>query len=183
MDPKHLLVSKDGPVGLIQLHRPDAMNALSLDLMIELVATLEAFDADESVRCVVLAGSQRVFAAGADIKDMADATVAEMIRRNQFARWEKIRNFSKPLIAAVSGFALGGGCELAMHCDIIVASETAQFGQPEINIGVIPGAGGTQRLTRAVGKSLAMEMVLTGRMITAEEAKAAGLIKIGRAHV
>jgi len=176
MDPKNLLMTREGAVGIIQLHRPDAMNALSLDLMIELVETLETFDRDPDVRCVVLAGSQRVFAAGADIKDMADATVAEMVRRNQFARWERIRNISKPVIAAVSGFCLGGGCELAMHCDIIVASETAQFGQPEINIGVMPGAGGTQRLTRAVGKSLAMEMVLNARFITAREALAAGLV-------
>ena len=176
MDPKHLLLSRDGPVGVIQLNRPDALNALSLELMIELVAALESLDADDAVRCIVLAGSQKVFAAGADVRDMADASVAEMIRRNQFARWERIRNVSKPIIAAVSGFALGGGCELAMHCDIIVASETAQFGQPEINLGVMPGAGGTQRLTRAVGKSLAMEMVLGGRFLTANEALAAGLV-------
>lgn len=176
MEPKHLLLSREGRVGIVQLNRPDALNALSLELMIELVAALEAYDQDAEVGAIVVAGSRKVFAAGADIKDMAEATVAEMIRRNQFARWEKIRNISKPVIAAVSGFALGGGCELAMLCDIIVASETAQFGQPEINIGVMPGAGGTQRLTRAVGKSLAMEMVLAGRFITAREALAAGLV-------
>jgi len=176
MVPKHLKLSREGRVGVVQLHRPDALNALSLELMVELVAALEAYDQDAEIGCIVVAGSQKVFAAGADIKDMAEASVAEMIRRNQFARWERIRNVSKPVIAAVSGFALGGGCELAMMCDIIVASETAQFGQPEINIGVMPGAGGTQRLTRAVGKSLAMEMVLSGRFISAREALAAGLV-------
>jgi enoyl-CoA hydratase len=176
MDPKYLLLRKEAAVGVVQLHRPDALNALSLELMIELVAALDAYDQDPEVRCLVIAGSEKVFAAGADIRDMAEASVAEMIRRNQFARWERIRNVSKPMIAAVSGYALGGGCELAMLCDVIVASETAQFGQPEINIGVMPGAGGTQRLTRAVGKSLAMEMVLAGRFITAAEALAAGLV-------
>src|SRR5439155_11404426 len=123
-----------------------------------------------------LTGNEKAFAAGADIKEMADATAVEMILRDQFARWDRIRKVKKPLIAAVSGFALGGGCELMMHCDIIIASETARIGQPEILIGVMPGAGGTQRLTRAIGKALAMEMVLTGRQITAEEALKAGLV-------
>jgi len=137
---------------------------------------LEGLDANRDVRCIVLTGNERAFAAGADIAEMADASAVEMMRRNQFERWERIRKVRTPIIAAVSGFALGGGCELAMICDMIVASESARFGQPEILIGVIPGAGGTQRLTRAVGKALAMEIVLTGRQITAREAHAAGLI-------
>jgi enoyl-CoA hydratase len=128
------------------------------------------------VRCIVLTGNERAFAAGADIGEMADTSAVEMLKRNQFARWERIRKVRTPLIAAVSGYALGGGCELAMMCDMIVASESARFGQPEILIGIIPGAGGTQRLTRAVGKALAMEIVLTGRQITAREAHAAGLV-------
>ncbi|MCK6483442.1 MAG: enoyl-CoA hydratase-related protein [Phycisphaerae bacterium] len=176
MQPNHLILRREGAVGVVQLHRPDAMNALSLELMIELVDALEAYDRDGDIRCIVVTGGPKVFAAGADIRDMAEATVAEMVRRNQFARWERIRNISKPVVAAVCGYALGGGCELAMLADIIVASETAQFGQPEINIGVMPGAGGTQRLTRAVGKSLAMEMVLNGRFIGAREALSAGLV-------
>jgi enoyl-CoA hydratase len=171
-----ILTEIKGAVGVITLHRPDVLNALSLDLMKKLVDALEAFDNDDAIRVIVLAGSQRVFAAGADITDMADASVVDMHRRNQFARWERIKRVRKPIIAAVSGYALGGGCELAMHCDIIVASETAKFGQPEINIGVIPGAGGTQRLTRAIGKFRAMEMVLNGKFITAREAERAGLV-------
>ncbi|MBK9248727.1 MAG: enoyl-CoA hydratase/isomerase family protein [Ignavibacteria bacterium] len=163
-------------VGAIELHRPEALNALSLQLMIELVEAVEAFDKNPDIRCIVIHGSPKAFAAGADIKEMADAGTIEMLERDQFARWERIRLTKTPLIAAVSGFALGGGCELTMHCDMIVASETAQFGQPEINLGAMPGAGGTQRLTRTVGKALAMEMVLTGRMITANEALRSGLV-------
>ena len=144
--------------------------------MIELVQAFEAYDADPNIRCIVLHGDERAFAAGADITEMSDASLVTMIERDQFARWERIRNVKTPIITAVSGFALGGGCELAMHGDMIVASETAQFGQPEINIGVMPGAGGTQRLTRAVGKALAMEIVLTGRTISAQRAFAAGLV-------
>jgi len=144
--------------------------------MTELVEALEGLDADRAVRCIVLTGNERAFAAGADIAEMADASAVEMMQRNQFERWERIRKVRTPIVAAVSGFALGGGCELAMMCDMIVASESARFGQPEILIGVIPGAGGTQRLTRTVGKALAMEIVLTGRQITAREAHAAGLI-------
>ena len=173
---KNLLLSQDGFVATIQHNRPKVHNALNLEIMIELADTLEALDNDPSVRSIVLAGSERAFAAGADITEMAGASTIDMLMRDQFARWERIRKIKKPLIAAVSGFALGGGCELMMHCDIIIASETARFGQPEILIGVMPGAGGTQRLTRAVGKALAMEMVLTGRQITAEEALRAGLI-------
>ena len=147
-----------------------------MKLMEELVSTLEELDKDSDVRCIIITGSEKAFAAGADIKEMADASAIEMLQRDQFARWDRIRKIKKPIIAAVSGFALGGGCELAMTCDIIIASESAKFGQPEINLGVIPGAGGTQRLTRAVGKYKAMEMVLTGSMITAEEAKQWGLV-------
>ncbi len=163
-------------IGAVQLHRPDKLNALSLQLMDELITALETFDADPDIRCMVLHGNERAFAAGADIDEMADADSVEMLLRDQFRKWERIAALKKPLIAAVSGYALGGGCELAMLCDMIVASETAQFGQPEINIGVMPGAGGTQRLTRIVGKALAMELVLTGRFLSAQEAYRLGLV-------
>jgi enoyl-CoA hydratase len=175
---KNLLVARDGYVATVQLNRPKVLNALNLELMTELVDCLESLDLDPNVRAIVLTGSEKAFAAGADIKEMADATAVEMIMRDQFARWDRIRKIKTPIIAAVSGFALGGGCELMMHCDIIIASETARIGQPEILIGVMPGAGGTQRLTRAVGKGLAMEMVLTGRQITGEEAMKAGLVNM-----
>ena len=144
--------------------------------MAEIRDTLKAFDNDDNIRVVILTGGERVFAAGADIKQMADATAISMLNIDQFSTWDQIKRNKKPIIAAVSGFALGGGCELAMTCDMIIASETAQFGQPEINIGTMPGAGGTQRLTRAIGKGLAMEMVLTGRFITADEAYRVGLV-------
>ena len=173
---KNLLLTRDGFVATVQLNRPKVLNALNLELMIELVETLELLDNDADCRAIVLAGSERAFAAGADITEMADATAIDMLMRDQFTRWDRIRKIKTPIVAAVSGFALGGGCELMMHADIIVASETARIGQPEILIGVMPGAGGTQRLTRAVGKGLAMEMVLTGRQITAEEAYHAGLV-------
>ncbi len=173
---EHILVEQRDGIAVVRLNRPKVLNALSTPLMAELVNALEALDVDNTVRCIVLAGNERAFAAGADIGEMADVSAVEMLKRNQFARWERIRKVRKPLIAAVSGYALGGGCELAMMCDMIVASESARFGQPEILIGIIPGAGGTQRLTRAVGKALAMEMVLTGRQITAREAFAAGLV-------
>ena len=163
-------------VALIELNRPKELNALNRQLMLEIRDALRALDEDETVRVVILTGGERVFAAGADIKQMADATAISMLNIDQFSTWDQIKRNKKPIIAAVSGFALGGGCELAMTCDIIIASETAQFGQPEINIGTMPGAGGTQRLTRAVGKGLAMEMVLTGRFINAEEAMRAGLV-------
>lgn len=163
-------------VALIQLNRPGELNALNRQLMTELSSALRELDADEQVRVIVLTGNEKAFAAGADIKEMADATAIDMVNRDQFATWDLIRKTKKPIIAAVSGFALGGGCELMMNCDLIVASETARIGQPEIKIGVMPGAGGTQRLTRSVGKALAMEMVLTGRFITAEEALRAGLV-------
>lgn len=166
----------DPRVGAVQLNRPDKLNALSLPLMEELITALEAFDADPDIRCMVLHGNERAFAAGADIDEMAQADSVEMLLRDQFRKWERIAALKKPLIAAVSGYALGGGCELAMLCDMIIASDTAQFGQPEINIGVMPGAGGTQRLTRTLGKALAMELVLTGRFLSAQEAYRLGLV-------
>jgi enoyl-CoA hydratase len=166
----------DKHIALIELNRPKELNALNTQLMAEIRDTLKAFDNDDNIRVVILTGGERVFAAGADIKQMADATAISMLNIDQFSTWDQIKRNKKPIIAAVSGFALGGGCELAMTCDMIIASETAQFGQPEINIGTMPGAGGTQRLTRAIGKGLAMEMVLTGRFINAEEAYRVGLV-------
>ncbi|MDA0686268.1 MAG: enoyl-CoA hydratase-related protein [Bacteroidetes bacterium] len=163
-------------VAHIQLNRPKELNALNLQLMQEIKHALGVLDEDDRVRAIVISGNERAFAAGADIKQMAGKTAIDMLNIDQFSTWDAIRRTKKPLVAAVSGFALGGGCELVMQCDMVVASETAQFGQPEINIGVMPGAGGTQRLTRAVGKVRAMEMVLTGRFMSAEEAMAAGLI-------
>ncbi len=173
---EHILVTTEDAIRVITLNRPEVLNALGRALMDELATALEECDRDERIRCAVLWGGERVFAAGADVREMADAVSADMIRSYRFQQWERIRRTATPIIAAVNGYALGGGCELAMACDIIVASETAQFGQPEIRIGVMPGAGGTQRLTRAIGKSRAMEMVLTGRPIGAQEAYAAGLI-------
>lgn len=160
----------------VQLNRPKELNALNLQLMGELRSALEKLDSNDDIRSIVIFGNERAFAAGADIKQMAGKGAIDMLKIDQFSTWDAIRRVKKPIIAAVSGFALGGGCELTMLCDMIVASETAQFGQPEISIGVMPGAGGTQRLTRAVGKARAMEMVLTGNFISAQEAKEAGLI-------
>ena len=164
-------------VTLVRLNRPEALNALNSQLLGELSAALDAAEADEAVRCVVITGSERAFAAGADIKEMSTKTYAEMFKQDFFgASARRIEQFRKPIIAAVAGYALGGGCELAMLCDFIIAAETAKFGQPEINLGVAPGIGGTQRLTRFVGKSKAMEMILTGRMMDAAEAERAGLV-------
>ncbi len=163
-------------IALIRLNRPKELNALNLQLMQELKHALAELDQNEAVRCIIITGNERAFAAGADIKQMESRTAIDMLIIDQFETWDQIRKTKKPIIAAVSGFALGGGCELAMTCDMIVASETAKFGQPEIKIGVMPGAGGTQRLTRAVGKARAMEMVLTGKFISAHEAQQAGLI-------
>ncbi len=163
-------------IALIELNRPKELNALNLQLMGELRDALTALDENDAVRVIVLTGNDRAFAAGADIKQMAGKGAIDMAKIDQFSTWDKIKRTKKPLIAAVSGFALGGGCELAMTCDMIVASETAQFGQPEIKIGVMPGAGGTQRLTRAIGKARAMELVLTGKFITAQEALGYGLV-------
>ncbi|MEZ4644410.1 MAG: enoyl-CoA hydratase-related protein [Chloroflexota bacterium] len=173
---EHILTRIEGRVGVIQFNRPKALNALSPALMGETMSALEAFDKDEAVGAIVITGNERAFAAGADIKEMAQASVVDMLGNPFIDYWDRLRRASKPVIAAVSGFALGGGCELAMACDMIVASETAQFGQPEINLGVIPGAGGTQRMTRAVGKALAMEIVLNDRRLTAVEAKQYGLV-------
>jgi len=163
-------------IALIRLNRPKELNALNLQLMGELRDALKELDHDPEVRVIILTGNERAFAAGADIKQMSDKTAIEMLQIDQFSTWDSIRKTRKPIIAAVSGFALGGGCELCMLCDMIVASETAKFGQPEIKIGVMPGAGGTQRLTRAVGKARAMEMVLTGKFISADEAYQFGLV-------
>jgi enoyl-CoA hydratase len=172
-----LQVETDGPVALIRLHRPEALNALSDQLMDELTAALDGFEADAAIRCIVLTGSDKAFAAGADIKQMQTQGYAEAYGRDFVTRnWERVTRCRKPVIAAVAGFAIGGGCELAMMCDFIIAAENARFSQPEINLGVIPGAGGTQRLTRAVGKAKAMEMILTGRMIDAVEAERSGLV-------
>jgi len=163
-------------IALINLNRPKELNALNLQLMTELKNALQTLDEDNSVRVIILTGNEKAFAAGADIKQMAGKTAIDMLNVDQFSTWDQIKKTKKPLIAAVSGFALGGGCELAMTCDMIVASETAKFGQPEIKIGVMPGAGGTQRLTRAIGKAKAMELVLTGNFISAEEAMSYGLV-------
>ena len=172
-----ILVETHGPVGLIRLNRPQALNALCDQLMIELGQQLLAFDADPAVRAIVLTGSEKAFAAGADIKEMRERTHPEALLEDFIGRrWETILQVKKPVIAAVAGFALGGGCELAMMCDMILAADTARFGQPEINLGVIPGAGGTQRLTRAVGKSKAMDLVLTARFMDAAEAERASLV-------
>ncbi|QMU27948.1 enoyl-CoA hydratase-related protein [Adhaeribacter radiodurans] len=163
-------------IALIEFNRPKELNALSVPLMSELRNALQDLDADNEVRVIVLTGNEKAFAAGADIKQMADKSAIDMYQIDQFATWDQIKKTKKPIIAAVSGFALGGGCEVAMLCDMIIASETAVFGQPEIKIGVIPGAGGTQRLTKAIGKAKAMEMVLTGKFLSAEEAEKHGLI-------
>ncbi|HYD45957.1 MAG TPA: enoyl-CoA hydratase [Phenylobacterium sp.] len=164
-------------VQLIRLNRPQALNALNSQLLGELAQALDAAEADDAVRCLVLTGSERAFAAGADIKEMSDKTYAQMFSQDFFTpAARRIEQFRKPIIAAVAGFALGGGCELAMMCDFIIAAETAKFGQPEINLGVMPGIGGTQRLTRFVGKSKAMDMILTARMMDAAEAERAGLV-------
>jgi len=163
---------------LVRLNRPKQLNALNGAVMDALCAALEALDADDGIRAIVVTGSERAFAAGADIGEMATATPIEMLLTNRIGQWDRIRRITKPVIAAVNGWALGGGCELAMTLDLIIAGEGAKFGQPEISIGVIPGAGGTQRLTRAVGKARAMQMILTGDPITAAEAERAGLVAL-----
>ncbi len=176
MSTDFILSQLDGNVIIARLNRPDALNALNIPLMDQLINLMETWDTDPNVRCIVLTGSDKAFAAGADIKEMADASVVDMYERNNLQRWERIKRVRKPIIAAVSGFCLGGGCELAMHCDMIIASESAKFGQPEINLGVIPGAGGTQRLSKVVGKYRAMELILTGRFFDAQEAMRIGLV-------
>jgi enoyl-CoA hydratase len=180
MSYQHVLVETQGPVGIITLNRPDALNALSNGLLRDLVSALDSFENNQAIGAIVLTGNEKAFAAGADIKEMQDQDFIDMFLANfPFGRggaWDRISTIRKPIIAAVAGYALGGGCELAMACDFILAADTAKFGQPEINIGTMPGAGGTQRLTRLVGKSKAMEMCLTGRLIGAEEAERIGLI-------
>jgi enoyl-CoA hydratase len=171
-----ILVETRGRAGLITLNRPQALNALNFRVADEVVAALQAFDANDNIGAMVITGSEKAFAAGADIKEMADLDTISAYKADAFSQWEALARIRKPLIAAVSGFALGGGCELAMMCDLIIASDTAKFGQPEIKLGIIPGMGGTQRLVRAIGKSKAMEMCLTGRMMDAEEAEKAGLV-------
>ncbi|HEY4264739.1 MAG TPA: enoyl-CoA hydratase [Micropepsaceae bacterium] len=172
-----LLVRTEGAVGIVTLNRPQALNALNSQLMDELTAAVDAFEADDAIRCVILTGSEKAFAAGADIGEMKSKSFAEVYKEDFITKnWERVSRARKPVIAAVAGFALGGGCELAMMCDVILAADNAKFGQPEINLGIGPGAGGTQRLTRALGKAKAMEMCLTGRMMDAAEAERAGLV-------
>jgi enoyl-CoA hydratase len=171
-----VLVERDGAVAVVTLNRPKQLNALSDELMQALVEQLTELDADDAVRCIVITGNERAFAAGADIGMLSQTSPVDAATSPRLARWDAIRRIGKPIVAAVSGYCLGGGCELAMLCDTIVASESAQFGQPEINLGVLPGAGGTQRLTRAVGKAVAMDVILSGRFLTAREALDAGLV-------
>jgi enoyl-CoA hydratase len=171
-----VLVERDHRVGVVLMNRPKQLNALSGELMDAVVAALEELDADAEIRAIVLGGGERAFAAGADIGELAAGTPISLYENRRIERWDAIRGVRTPIVAAVSGFCLGGGCELAMLCDLIVASETARFGQPEINLGVLPGAGGTQRLTRAVGKAVAMDMILTARMLSAREALDFGLV-------
>ncbi|UCH58921.1 MAG: enoyl-CoA hydratase/isomerase family protein [Anaerolineales bacterium] len=173
---EHILTEKNERVGLVRLNRPKALNALNNALITELMHALSEYDADPAIGAIVITGNERSFAAGADIKEMADASAVQMLTADHISPFDRIRSITKPVIAAVSGWCLGGGNEVAMSCDMIIASETARFGQPEINLGVIPGAGGTQRLTKAVGKALAMEMVLNNRTLTAEEAQQYGLV-------
>jgi len=174
---QNILVETKGAVGIVTLNRPDALNALNKALMDELTAALDAYEADDDIHCIVITGSQKAFAAGADIKEMQPKSYMDVYKEDFItANWERASRCRKPVIAAVAGYALGGGCELAMMCDFIIAADNAKFGQPEIKLGVMPGAGGTQRLTRFVGKSKAMEMSLTGRMMDAEEAERSGLV-------
>jgi enoyl-CoA hydratase len=178
-----IIVRLDGRIATVQMNRGRFLNALSEQLLAAVAVGLSELDADPGVRCIVLAGDERAFAAGADIKEFAGSSAIEMAIGSRAGHWERLNALNTPVVAAVSGFCLGGGCELAMSCDLIVASETASFGQPETGVGLIPGAGGTQRLTRAVGKALAMDMVLTGRRLSAEEARAAGLVaRVTPAH-
>ena len=171
-----VLVERDSPIGIVILNRPEALNALNDEVMGLLVDALVELDDDDGIRCVVLGGSEKAFAAGADIGQMAEASAMDMYEARRIDRWDAIRRIRTPLVAAVSGFCLGGGNELAMACDLIIASESARFGQPETGLGIIPGAGGTQRLTRAIGKAKAMDVILSGRFLTADEAERAGLV-------
>jgi enoyl-CoA hydratase len=176
MSQQHIIVETRGRVGVIRLNRPQALNALNSEMIGEIAAAVDAFEADAAIGCMVVTGSDKAFAAGADIKEMAAKTYMEAFMSDFAATWDRVAHARKPVIAAVAGFALGGGCELAMQCDLIIAADTARFGQPEIKLGIIPGIGGTQRLTRAVGKAKAMDLILTGRMMDAAEAERTGLV-------
>src|SRR6516162_8585366 len=176
MSHQHIIVETAGRVGVIRLNRPNALNALNTAMIAEIAAAVDAFEADANIGCMVVTGSDKAFAAGADIKEMATKTYMEAFMDNFAAGWDRLAHARKPVVAAVAGFALGGGCELAMQCDLIIAADNAKFGQPEIKLGVIPGIGGTQRLTRAIGKAKAMDLILTGRMMDAQEAERAGLV-------
>ena len=173
---ENIIVETKGRVGVIRLNRPNALNALNRALIAELTQAVEAFEADAKIGCLLITGSDKAFAAGADIKEMVDKTFMDAYGANFTAEWDRVARARKPVVAAVAGFALGGGCELAMQCDVVIAADTAKFGQPEIKLGVIPGIGGTQRLTRAIGKAKAMDLVLTGRMMDAVEAERSGLV-------
>jgi len=176
MSHEHIIVESKGKVGIVRLNRPAALNALNAALMRELADAIDAFEADPNIACIVITGSDKAFAAGADIKEMASQSFIDVFRADFPGSWDRVARARKPVIAAVAGFALGGGCELAMQCDLIIAADNAKFGQPEIKLGVIPGIGGTQRLTHAVGKAKAMDLCLTGRMMDAVEAERAGLV-------
>jgi enoyl-CoA hydratase len=176
MSYQNILVETKGRVGVIRLNRPHQLNALNVALKAELSQAIDAFEADENIGCMLITGNEKAFAAGADIKEMADKTFIEAYLGNFAGTWDRAARARKPIVAAVAGFALGGGCELAMQCDLIIAADNAKFGQPEIKLGIIPGIGGTQRLTRAVGKAKAMDLILTGRMMDAAEAEKAGLV-------
>jgi enoyl-CoA hydratase len=173
---ENILVETRGRVGLIRLNRPQALNALNSTLNAELASAIAAFDADAGIGCILLTGSDKAFAAGADIREMSDKSAVDVFMGDFAGNWHAAANARKPVVAAVAGFALGGGCELAMQCDLIIAADTAKFGQPEIKLGIIPGIGGTQRMTHAIGKAKAMDMILTGRMMDAAEAERAGLV-------
>ena len=176
MSTENIVVETHGRVGLIRLNRPQALNALNSALMREVARAIDGFEADANIGCMVITGSEKAFAAGADIKEMADKEFTEVFLGDFAADWHRVAQARKPVIAAVAGFALGGGCELALQCDLIIAADNAKFGQPEIKLGIIPGIGGTQRLTRAVGKAKAMDLILTGRMMDAEEAERSGVV-------
>jgi len=176
MTTETIIVERRGRVGIVRLNRPQALNALNATLRNELLGAVETFDADAEVGCILITGSDKAFAAGADIKEMADKSYIDIFRADYAADYERLTRVRKPVIAAVAGFALGGGCELAMMCDFIIAADNAKFGQPEIKLGIIPGIGGTQRLARAVGKAKAMDLILTGRMMDAAEAERSGLV-------
>src|SRR5471032_2993713 len=173
---QNIIVDTHGRVGVIRLNRPQALNALNRALITELIQAIDGFEADEAIGCMLITGNEKAFAAGADIKEMADKTFIEAYLGNFCADWDRAARARKPIVAAVAGFALGGGCELAMHCDIVIAADNAKFGQPEIKLGIIPSIGGTQRLTRAVGKAKAMDLILTARMMDAAEAERSGLV-------